>query len=77
MTDAAGVREANAQHKRSGGMNGSGATFNAPLSRNNSMNSGAEMLPPGWMKVWSKSKQKFYYYNAATGRSSWTIGGCN
>jgi len=28
-------------------------------------------LPPGWEAVWSKDKERYYYHNSETGKSTW------
>ena len=84
VTDAPAVRDANAMFKRgpaAGGSLGSnsGGFFGAPsppIHRGNSMGSGADILPPGWTRVWSNSKNRFYFYNQMTGKSCWSIGDC-
>ena len=70
VTDAQAVREANGAFKRTGGAVGgpvgsnSGGFFGAPVGAG----SGQEILPPGWTRVWSKSKNRFYFYNQMTGQ---------
>jgi hypothetical protein len=79
--DAAAVNDANARYHSTPQLmrsNDSGQQFELARSKStHSLSAGAvdEQLPPGWARVWSKSKQKFYYYNERTGQSIWTLAG--
>jgi hypothetical protein len=79
--DAAAVNDANARYHSTPQLmrsNDSGQQFELARTKSTqSLSAGAvdEQLPPGWARVWSKSKQKFYYYNERTGQSIWTLAG--
>jgi hypothetical protein len=81
INDAAAVSDANARYHSAPQLsraNDSGQSFEFVRTKStHSLSGGAvdEQLPPGWARVWSKSKQKFYYYNERTGQSIWTLAG--
>lgn len=80
VCDANEAFHTNPSLQRTVSVNGSGQLFDPARARavgsGGSVDSaGEQQLPPGWTRVWSKSKQKFYFFNERTGASIWTLAG--